>query len=388
MGGGGKVPKPDKNIGIAAREQAALGREMAGIARESLDFTKQQYTDQMAEYERLAPIFERLAQGQITSTELVNKLTQQSADDYNTIYRPIEQRVAADAATAGSEAEQEAAAGRAGIDVQRQLDIQRGVGERSMASMGVNPNAPRFQSASRTAEIIGAAARAGAETQARENERLLGDNKRLAVAGMGRGVNASVMQGVQTGGNAAAQATGLAGTGLNTQAAIGQGRTAGVATGSGMMGNAANVNASSADILNNLYASKMQGYAAKSSGSAGMWGAVGNVAGAALGAYMMSDEKAKTGKKPVSGAREAVDSMRVEKWKYKPGTPYTDAEAGEGAEHVGTYAQDFQEATGLGDGQTINVIDAIGVNMAATKELSREVRSLQKRIAQLGVRAA
>ena len=38
---------------------------------------------------------------------------------------------------------------------------------------------------------------------------------------------------------------------------------------------------------------------------------------------------------------------------------------GAGGEHIGTYAQDFQNATGLGDGKSINVIDALGVTMGA-----------------------
>ena len=48
---------------------------------------------------------------------------------------------------------------------------------------------------------------------------------------------------------------------------------------------------------------------------------------------------------------------------------------------------DFQRETGLGDGKTINVIDAIGVTMAATKELSKDVRSLRKQIQTRGVAA-
>ncbi|PWB90923.1 hypothetical protein C5688_08655 [Methylocystis sp. MitZ-2018] len=49
----------------------------------------------------------------------------------------------------------------------------------------------------------------------------------------------------------------------------------------------------------------------------------------------------------------------------------------EGA-HIGTYAQDFQRETGLGDGKSINVIDAIGVAMGAIKELSAKVDKLDR----------
>lgn len=368
-----------RRIKEIADQNSATSQEMLALGREGLDFSRQQYADQMAELERLRPTFDSLAQGQITATELANSITTQARDDYNTTYRPIEQRVAADSMAAGSAAEQEQASGRAGIDVQRQIDIQRGASDRSMMSMGVNPNSGKFAAGNRTAMILGAAARAGAETGGRERERLRGDMMRSATAAMGKGMTGTALTGIQVGGNAAAQAAGLSGTGLNTAGNIGQTYMGNLGGSSGMMGNAANVNAGSANILNNLYATKVQGAAAGSAGAAGMFGALGQIGGAALGAYM-SDKRVKTDKKPASGKKslDAVDAMPVEKWRYKPGTPTTDAEYGDGAEHIGPYAQDFAEKTGVGDGKTINVIDAIGVNMAATKELSRQVKGLAR----------
>ncbi len=56
----------------------------------------------------------------------------------------------------------------------------------------------------------------------------------------------------------------------------------------------------------------------------------------------------------------ALASIPVEKWTYK----------GEDKEHIGTFAEDFKEAFGVGDGQTINYLDAIGVLMAAVKALA------------------
>lgn len=379
--GSPSAPKPDKNIGIAARENAATAREMVGIGREQLDLSRQQYEDQMAEYRRIAPIFDQLSQGQITATNLANQITQQAYDDYNTTYRPIEQRVAQEAMDAGSAAEQDRMAGKAGIDVQRQLDTQRGVTERNMASMGVNPNSGRFVGVSRTSEILGAAARAGAETGAREREKIMGEAKRSAAAAMGRGMTGTALTGIQVGGNSAAQAAGLSGTSLNTMGSIGNNYLSNRAGASNIMGGGANVMAGSADILNNLYANKLAGFQSSAAGSAAMFGGLGQLGGAAIGAFM-SDETKKTGKRAMSGkkARKAIDRMPVERWKYKPGTPYTDAEGGEGPEHIGPYAQDFARETGVGDGRTIKIIDAIGVNMAATKALSKEVRALRREV--------
>lgn len=370
-----KAPKPDKQIGEAAKENAAVSREMAEISRDTLDFTKEQYADQMAEYQRLVPIFEQLAAGQIASVDIANQITQQARDDYNEIYRPVERQVVQDAMRAGSAAEQERRAGEAGIDFQRQMDMQRDISERNLRSMGVNPNSGAFASANRTTQILAAAGRAGAQTQARERERLRGDAMRQGAAAMGKGMTGTALTGITVGGNAAAQAAGLAGTGLNTMGNIGQNYLAGRAGAQGMMGNAANVNAGAANILNNLYASQMQGYGMQAGGAASMFGALGNIGGAALGAWL-SDEDKKTGKKPASGkkARKAIDKMPVDRWRYKEGESFDEAE------HIGPYAQDFAKETGVGDGRTINVIDAIGVNMAATKELSKEVRDLKREV--------
>jgi hypothetical protein len=354
---------------------------MLGIGRDSLAFSERQYEDSLAELERLRPTLDALAQGQITATNLANDITKSSWNDYNTTYRPLEQRVAADAMSAGSVAEQEKAAGKAGIDVQRQLDMQRGTMDSSLTSMGVNPNSGKFVGANRTAAILGAAARAGAQTQAREGERLLGDAKRSSAAAMGRGMTGTALTGIQVGGNAAGQASGLAGAGSAQRNALGQQYLGNMAGSSGLMGNAAGVNTSAANIMTDLYGQRLNAYQTQAQSAGALGAGLGQLGGMAL---MMSDENVKTDKRPASGkkARKAIDGMRVEKWKYKPGQPYSDAE-----EHIGTYAQDFARETGVGNGKTINVIDAIGVNMAATKELSKELRSLRKQVQQKGVAA-
>lgn len=376
--------KLNKKIMAMADQQAEIGRGMLDLSREGMEFGRQQYADSRADLEALRPTLDALAQGQIRSTTLANRITEQSFDDYQNTYRPIEQRVAADAMAAGSEAQQARAAGKAGIDVQRAIDIQRGASDRSMMSMGVNPNSGRFASQNRTASILGAAARAGAETGAREREALRGDMMRSSAAAMGRGMTGTALTGIQVGGGAAAGAAGLSTAGSDRSNALGQQFLGNLGASSGLMGNAASTFGAAGSGYGNLAQLKLQQQAQSNSSMSALGSGLGSVAGMAM---MFSDENMKTGKRKVKGARKAIDGMRVEKWKYKPGTPATDAEYGDGPEHVGTYAQDFQRETGLGDGKTINVIDAIGVNMAATKELSREVKSLQQMIQQRGVAA-
>jgi len=91
-------------------------------------------------------------------------------------------------------------------------------------------------------------------------------------------------------------------------------------------------------------------------------------------ASFFSSEDLKEDKKPlnVEDVLEAIKTMPVESWKYKDGVADSDY-------HVGPYAQDFARRFG-GDGKTIDVVDAFGVNTAAIQGLARKVDSLEKRV--------
>lgn len=381
-----KPPAPDPLVTQIAQQNSAISAEQMKLGRESLDFSKQQYADSMAEAERLRPIFDRLAGQQIEAADLSMELTKQAKADYDSTYRPIEQRLAADAMVAGSEGEQTRAAGLAGADVQRNLDMQREIGARQMASMGVRPDSGRFAGMNRTEAIMGAAARAGAETGARAAEKLRGDTMRMNTAAIGKGQQGLVLQGAQVGTNVGGAAAGAAGQNLNTRSNIGQQYQGNVGNVSLQYGNAANTNSGAAGILNTQYGNRLQAWQASQQAKSGLFGALGNAAGMAAGMYMASDEDQKTRKRAIGkkSPRQMIERMRFEKWQYKASSPANDG----GKTHVGTYAQDFKKQTGLGDGKTISVIDAVGVTMAAQKELSKEVRSLRRRIAKMGAKAA
>lgn len=56
----------------------------------------------------------------------------------------------------------------------------------------------------------------------------------------------------------------------------------------------------------------------------------------------------------------ALKSLPVEAWNY----------IGDDQKHIGTFAEDFRKAFGVGDGKTISIIDALGVLMASVKALA------------------
>ncbi len=89
---------------------------------------------------------------------------------------------------------------------------------------------------------------------------------------------------------------------------------------------------------------------------------------------IVSAKRLKKYKRPTRPLLAAVEMLPVERWKYKKGV------ADEG-EHIGPYAEDFRELFGVGDGETINVIDALGVCLKAIQELSAKVNELESRAA-------
>lgn len=82
----------------------------------------------------------------------------------------------------------------------------------------------------------------------------------------------------------------------------------------------------------------------------------------------------KEGKAPVDYQKvlELMEQLPVELWRYK-----TDAVDGGATQHIGPYAEDFHALFGMGDGKTIQVIDAIGVLMASVKALAARVKELE-----------
>ena len=124
----------------------------------------------------------------------------------------------------------------------------------------------------------------------------------------------------------------------------------------------------SASTLNNLYQNQLSSWQAQQQQGAGVFNTLGTVAGAAI---MASSKEYKEDKAPARGVLDAVREMPVEEWSYKPGIA-------DGGRHIGPYAEDFQKATGKGDGKSIPVVDAIGVTLGAIRELDAKVSKMER----------
>ncbi|MFG6660102.1 tail fiber domain-containing protein [Sulfitobacter sp. 915] len=313
MSGGG-APKPDPQMGEAARMSAETGKEMMAFMKDQAEITNKWAADDRARYER--------------------------------DFVPLEAEYAADALAAqdkekiGLNADQRAS--EAVADVRQQFSMQRDADNRRLRSMGVRPDSGRDAALASSRGSAEALATAGAANMGRRQSILQdeakADGMRANAINMGKGmaVNPGTAMGIS---NGAAQ-SGFSGamSGYNQQASI----------------------------LGKEHDARMSAWQADQN----MMGGFGSALGSVIGAMpMMSSKDVKEDKRPAKGSLGAIRKMPVEKWKYKDGV----ADSGE---HIGPYAEDFAKATGKGDGKTIDPISMMGVTLGAVQELDKKVSKM------------
>ena len=121
----------------------------------------------------------------------------------------------------------------------------------------------------------------------------------------------------------------------------------------------------------NSYMGQMNNYNQKLGQQNAMMGGLFGLGGAALGSPSVMGWLSSRALKDDHGAAEGVldklIAMPIERWSYKR----------DDAMHIGPMAEDFQHAFNVGDGRMITVPDAIGVCLAAIRELAIEVRAMR-----------
>ena len=96
----------------------------------------------------------------------------------------------------------------------------------------------------------------------------------------------------------------------------------------------------------------------------------GQVMGGASAFFSSRELKEAKGAVDPRSVMDAIRDLDIEKWSYK----------WEDIEHIGPYAEDFANRFGVGDGETISVIDMMGVMLAAIKAADSEIRKLREAI--------
>jgi len=302
---GGSTPKPDPNIGIAAKKSAETGEMMLNWMKDQAQITNGWATEDRA---RAKTVFEPMQDAFIAEA--------------NGFATPERKQAAADAAAAD-----------VGLQAAQAGEIQK----RQAMAMGVNPMSGRFINASAKAGTDAALASAGAGNLARRTVDDQGRQMRAAAVNMGSGMMVNPLNSMQT-----------------SSGSVQSGGSAAM-SGYGQQGN----------LLNMDFQNRMQAYQQQQTGIGGLFGALGSVAGA----FIPSSKEIKHGKQPVD-ALGAIREMPVEQWTYNEGQ-------GDGGTHVGPYAEDFQKATGVGDGKSIDAITMMGLTMGAVRELDAKVSQIQ-----------
>jgi hypothetical protein len=353
-----EAPKPDPNIGRAALAQAEMGQAW-------LDFSKEAFKISEARQVELDAITKEIANQQIEIGETQFDWAKSDRARYESTFKPLEDEFIREASNYGSEERQDSLAAEARSDVLSAAAGERAAAQRDAASMGLNPASGRFAGLSRASELGTALGAAGAETNARQMVRDKGLALKADVANLGRGLPAQSAQATALGLNAGGSAAGLYGAAnqqyLASTGIMGQGYRGAMAGYAGQ-----------ASTLNQQYGQQLDAWrtqvSSQNTATSALFGGIGTILGAGI---MRSDENLKEDKSPIpeGEALDAIRDMRVEEWSYKDGV------ADEGR-HIGTYAQDFQAATGKGDGRTINLQDAIGLTMKAVQDLDAKVEGL------------
>jgi hypothetical protein len=364
-GGGGSAPSADPNVGIAALKQAQLGEDWLSIA-------KDQFAAENVRNDEMASLAKEVSAQQLDASKQAQTWATEDRDRYKTVFQPLQDEFIDTAKNWDSADRQSQLASEAKADVLNNAGQQAAARERTMASMGINPTSGRYAGVERAADTTTALAAAGAENNARATARKEAVSLKADAVNMGNGLPTSAATSLGLGVSAGSTAVS---TTAGANAAYGQ--SLGVLQ-SGYS-TAMNGYSSQANILQNQYNSQLQAWQAnqanQSSLFGGLMGAAGTIGGAAI---MASSKDYKEDKVPVKGVLDAVRKMPVEEWSYKDGIA-------DGGRHIGPYAEDFQAATGKGDGKVIPIVDAIGVTLGALKELDRKVARIAQRSGERGI---
>jgi hypothetical protein len=168
---------PDYTPVAQASEESS--RIMAALGKDQLDFAKLQY-------EEAKPLFTEIVNSQISTQDKTNA----QADEYykyqQDTFRPVEEKLVADAQSYNTTAERERMAGLASADAGRAFANTQGATNRGLASMGVNPASGRFASTQNANALALAGQRAGAMNSTRTQAEATGYARSMDAAGLGR----------------------------------------------------------------------------------------------------------------------------------------------------------------------------------------------------------
>lgn len=337
------------------------------LNEESLNWFKQVYADQAPDRTAAAQRANAISDAQLRGMTFATDQAQE-LDQYNkTTFRPVEQRLVADAQGYDTEGRRESAAQEASGRVASEFDTTRQSAGREMIRYGVDPSTIAALDAS--SQIDEAKARAGAGNTARTNVEQQGWSRMADVANMGRGI-------------ASQQATqqGIATTTGNSSVANSNSALANTQSGNGLMAqgfqNANQGNQIAGSMFNNVARSQQADDQMLLTGVNGITNYLGN-------RYGTSDPKVKKGTGRMANAAQALKEVEAtpvhDGWEYdeSKGAPPGSG----GKKMTGPMAPDVQRISGEASapgGKQIDLVKQQGRMMAAIQQLAKDVRALKK----------
>lgn len=268
--GGSAAPVADPAVGQAALENIALGKEWLAFAKEQYEVgnTRQEKTDALTE---------QVINQQLATQDQANAWAKEDRARNDTVFKPLQDQMIDEANAYGTPEKEDQAAAEARADVTTAIANQKQSTSRQMAAMGINPNSGRSEALSRSTDLAGAVATAGAENSARQGIRDRALALKGQVSGFGTGLTGQAINaaglGINAGNSALAGNAGANQQWMNNNSVMTNGF-------SGNIG----ANQSGAGILNNVYNTKVQAWQSENQANA----ASGAATGSAIGGIAMA----------------------------------------------------------------------------------------------------
>ena len=373
-----------KRAAKSADKLAASGDEAAQLGRDQFDWYKAEYEKTAPQRDAAAALDAKVGEAQYKGMEYATQQAQELDARNKSVFRPLEDKIVADANAFDTEGKREQLAGVAATDVNSAFSGARGQQVRSDARMGVTPGSGRADATSAKLTMAQALTTAGAMTKARRDASAEGYARKMDAVGLGKGIVGNQVTMQQVAQNGGAQAVGAVGSGVN----VGQSGAGLMAQGfggaqNGLM-NQGQLYGMAGKFQANADAQQQAALKQIGTGAGYATGDAGMQASILKGGGYFSDEdiKSNTGK-PVDTkkALAEVNATQVDEgWNYdeSKGAP---AGSG-GVEHTGPMAQEVRKTMGskvAPGGKQIDIVSMNGKLMASMQELSKRVKKIEER---------
>jgi hypothetical protein len=375
-----------KRNAASANKLAASGDEAAQLGRDQFEWYKAEYEKTAPQREAAAALDAKVADAQFKGMEFATQQARELDERNKSVFRPMEDKIIADAKAFDTDAKREELAGVALTDTNQAFANARGQQARSNASYGITPGSGRSMALGNQLATSQALASAGAMTKARRDASAEGYARKMDAVGLGKGIVGNQVTMQQVAQNGGAQAVGAAGSGVNAAQSgaglMGQGfagAQSGLSNQASIYGTAGGFQ-SMADKLKQSSMTQLGQGIGWASGDPGLQAAMLKNGG------IFSDENIKTNTGKPANTKKAlaeVEATQVDEgWSYdeSKGAPPGSG----GTEHTGPMAQQVRKTMGekvAPGGKVIDLVSMNGKLMASMQELSKRVKKIEERAA-------